>query len=158
MIYLYLFLYMCGVYVTANAVGYVVHRLLHNPFMGRAFRDHYFHHVKLYPPDDYLSDEYREPPEGAGQGKYYIGALLVLFSPTLLLGWPFYLIAVAQSTLVLYVNAWLHDALHIREHFLERYKWFHHLREVHFVHHVDVKKNFGIFDFTADKVCGTLEK
>ena len=143
-------------YVVGNFMGYMVHRLLHCTFMGKAYEDHYHHHCRIYPPNDYLSDEYREPPTGADQGKYYIAAFLVVCLPLLAWHWGYFLWAIVTSLAVLKTNAWVHDVLHIRGHYLERFRLFQWLREVHFQHHVDVHTNYGIFEFVPDLLFRTF--
>jgi len=142
-------------FLVGNFAGYVVHRTLHCRWSGRAYKDHLHHHNRIYPPSDYLSDEYREPPVDAEQGKYYIAAFILLCTPFLLWHWAYFLVAVVEAILVLKANAWVHDILHIRGHAFERFKFFNWLRAVHFQHHVNVHTNFGIFVFYPDKLLCT---
>jgi sterol desaturase/sphingolipid hydroxylase (fatty acid hydroxylase superfamily) len=142
-------------YLLGNVAGYVIHRLLHNRLMGKAFRDHCHHHFSIYPASDYLSDVYREAPLGAGQGKYYVPVFLLLCTPFLFWGWPYFLLSFVEVLAVLKINAVVHDSLHIKGHSMERFRFFIWLREVHFQHHVDVHTNYGIFSFMADKIFGT---
>ena len=144
-------------YFLANAIGYVVHRTLHCEWSGRMYRDHYYHHWEVYPPHDFLSKEYREPPLSASQVKYYLAATAALFTPYLFFGWVVYVAALVFAISILKLNAYVHDSLHIDDHWLERFKTFHRLRALHFEHHV-VDKNFGIFDFTADFIFKTFSK
>lgn len=142
-------------YFLGNFAGYFVHRLLHTEYMGKAYIDHYHHHVSIYPPEDYLSNEYREPPLGAEQGKYYIFTFLVLCLPFLLWHWAYFILSVSLAIGILKLNAVVHDSLHIAGHKWEKYKWFWWLRVVHYQHHIDVRTNFGIFSFLPDKIFRT---
>lgn len=142
-------------YFLANLIGYGVHRALHCEWSG-LYKDHYYHHWRVYPPHDFLSDEYREPPLSASQAKYYLAATALLFTPYLYFGWAVYDAALAGAVVILKLNAYVHDSLHVRGHWLERFKTFHKLRSIHFEHHV-VDKNFGIFDFTADLLFRTFK-
>ena len=144
-----------AVYAVGNLLGYVVHRLLHCKWMGKAYEDHYHHHCRIYPPHDYLSEEYREPPMDADQGKYYITAFVLMCTPLLAWSWVYFVWGVLMALIVLKANAWVHDVLHIRGHYLERFRLFRWLREVHFQHHVDVHTNFGIFVFFPDHLFRT---
>ncbi len=148
--------FIIAIYLLGNLGGYVVHKLLHQKWSGRAYHDHANHHYIIYPPNDYLSDVYREPPIEAGQAKYYLTFFLLAFSPLILWHWGFFAIAFVESVLVLKVNSVVHDAIHVRGHRWERYQWFHRLRNTHFAHHVDVTRNFGIFSFIGDHLCGTF--
>lgn len=131
--------------------------MLHCKWAGRAYQDHYHHHWEIYPPNDFLSDEYREPPKGAEQGKYYVGAVAVLFSPVILYSFWIYLLVVVEAVMILKLNAYVHDSLHVKGHWLERFKLFHKLRKIHFKHHIE-DVNYGIFDFTADLVFRTWKR
>lgn len=141
-----------GSYLFGNLIGYLVHRALHAPWMGRPYEDHYHHHWKIYPPEDFLSEEYRHPPEEAEQAKYYVPAFLLACMPLLAIHWGYFVEAAILSITVLKVNAMVHDALHIRGHWLERFSWFLVLREIHVNHHVDPSTNLGIFSFFADRL------
>jgi sterol desaturase/sphingolipid hydroxylase (fatty acid hydroxylase superfamily) len=145
-----------GTFLIGNLLGYLVHRLLHWSEMGKLYQDHLHHHTTIYPPDDYLSDTYREPPTGNGQGLYYLSPILALSIVVLVfLGWQYGLLTLVEGILVLKLNAYLHDATHIRGHWLERFTWFHRLRWLHFQHHVKVATNFGIFVWFPDKLFRT---
>lgn len=152
-----LLLLIIATYFVGNLIGYGVHRALHSPRMGRAHADHYYHHWVLYPPDDFLSKEYREPPKEAEQAKYYLLAVGVLFLPLLYFGTWAYVIAFVEAALVLQLNAYVHDSIHVDGHWLERFGVFRRLRAIHFEHHLqDV--NYGIFDFTWDLIFRTWKK
>lgn len=144
-----------AVYVIGNAGGYFMHWLLHQKWTGRPYRDHYNHHFKIYPPSDYLSLEYREPPIEAEQAKYYVPFFLLLATPALFWHWGYYLVAVFEAIAVLKANAAIHDALHVIGHRWERWEWFQKYRALHFEHHVDTRKNLGIFSFFADRLVRT---
>lgn len=141
-----------------NLTGYVVHKVLHCRWSGKAYKDHLHHHTSIYPPSDYLSEEYREPPLGSGQAKYYLVGLAVVASPLLFLGIGYALAAFAMAVGVLKLNAWMHDSLHIKGHRLERYGWFLSLRRLHFQHHIDVKTNLGIISFFPDIIFQTFNR
>jgi hypothetical protein len=123
--------------------------------MGKLYEDHYHHHVTIYPPDDYLSDDYREPPTGSEQGIYYLIPILILSLAVVPLGWYYGLLARVEGVAVLKANAYVHDALHIRGHKWEKHAWYHHLRWLHFQHHVDVATNLGIFVWYPDRLFGS---
>lgn len=144
-------------FVAGNLVGYLVHRAMHCRWFGKAYADH-LHHHRIYPPNSYLSSEYRLPPIGSEQGKYYLLAFLVMCAPLALWHWGYFALAFMESVAVLKLYDWLHDVFHIRGHWLEGWSWFRRLRENHFQHHVDVRTNFGILVFFPDKVMRTFAK
>jgi hypothetical protein len=51
----------------------------------------------------------------------------------------------------------LHTGYHLSGYYLEDYRWFQILREIHFGHHQgNMLKNFGAVDFTMDTLMGNL--
>jgi sterol desaturase/sphingolipid hydroxylase (fatty acid hydroxylase superfamily) len=147
-------------YFVVQATGYAVHKALHHPALGKIHRTHDVHHKVLYPPDDYLNTgKYREVPDDAQPYKYYAPPAIALLT-VVFLTLPLY-IAISLSVelvLIALANDWLHQKLHIKGFWLERYTWFHHLRELHWHHHVDDSKNMGIFSWFTDKILGTYEE
>lgn len=54
------------------------------------------------------------------------------------------------------VNDFAHDAFHVRRHTLLKYRWFKRLCALHYLHHRDMRANYGIVTFFWDRVFGTL--
>lgn len=46
-------------FLATTLFGHVVHWALHQKWTGSVNQSHMTHHLKLYPPSDYLSDSYR---------------------------------------------------------------------------------------------------
>ena len=147
-----------GTFIIGNLLGWLVHRVLHSPRMGKLHRDHVHHHTTIYPPDDFLSDTYREPPGGDSQGLYYLTPILLLAIAALLVfGWIYGVVVMLLGTAVLKANGYLHDATHIRGHKLEKYAWFLQLRRMHVQHHINEATNLGIFVWFPDKLMRTYD-
>jgi sterol desaturase/sphingolipid hydroxylase (fatty acid hydroxylase superfamily) len=146
-----------GYFITQFA-GYLIHCALHNPHMGPIFKSHADHHERQYPPNDFLSRKYRRADITNRPILYYLipGALICGLAFYLL---PFYLgLAFGlEILLVASINDWLHTQLHIKGHWLEKYGWFWRLRGFHWQHHVNAKKNIGIFSWFSDKLLGTYQ-
>lgn len=147
-----------GTYLVGNFVGYGIHWLLHQPYMGMMFRAHSHHHWVIYPPENYLSTVYREPPTGAEQAKFYLTPILLIAAGFLFWHWYYAVLIAAEGAAVLKLNAVVHDNLHIRGHRWEKYRWFWKLRTLHYHHHIEVLTNLGIFSFLPDRVLRTYEK
>ncbi len=154
-------------YLFVTFFGYVVHRSLHQPWMGRFNKMHMTHHLKLYPPSDYYSEEYRDPGKDS-TAKFFAFTTLPVFAIVILLA-----IFGVLSKLVLFVvlvemvilgwmHDYLHDSFHITNHWLSRTllieKLFNYWNKLHFNHHVNMQTNFGIFDFVWDKLFKTFWK
>jgi hypothetical protein len=154
-----LFIALVGGYFTVQISGYVVHWALHRPELGKAFEAHKEHHQVKYPPENYLSKKYREISIISQPFWYYLPAaigLIALAFTTL----PLYIAGAltAELAFVAWSNDWVHQKLHIEGHWLERYTWFHRLRELHWQHHLDEGTNLGIFSWTGDRIFGTFSE
>jgi hypothetical protein len=113
------------------------------------------HHVRHYPLKRFLSDPpYREAD--IDNGVAYIPALIL---GPLIVGFLFQLsqsfIAIVLgwilAAILLKLADWLHQAFHLRGHFLEEYDWFLELRQMHYLHHLgSMKHNFAIGNFLFD--------
>jgi sterol desaturase/sphingolipid hydroxylase (fatty acid hydroxylase superfamily) len=147
-------------YFVIQTTGYIVHKALHHPALGLIHETHDVHHKKMYPPEDYLNTgKYREVPNEAQPYKYYAAAAVPLVIGVFaFLPLSIAIALVTELAVVAWLNDWLHQKLHIKGYWLERYSWFHRLRELHWWHHVDDSKNFGIFSWFADRLFGTFEE
>lgn len=152
-----------GTYAATGLLGYVVHWAIHQKWAGKAYRSHRAHHIDLYPPGRLVSDEYRD----AGS-KSTVWTFLLAFSPLMLLPiifWATGVIAWFQAAAALtamivvgLINDVVHDSFHVVRHPLARFiPRFAALRSRHFVHHHNMKRNFGIFSFTWDRLFGTFK-
>jgi len=61
-----------------------------------------------------------------------------------------------------YLSNYLHDAFHIRNHWLNYVPTiktvFKHWTLLHWIHHWDTSKNYGIFFLGFDRIFGTFRK
>jgi len=145
-------------YVTAAIIGTFTHWAGHHHWSGRWFRAHTIeHHTKLYPTKRFLNDKTLVANDG--NSKYYIPTMLFPFISTYLV---FHDVRSSLATGI-WILCWmeivdlLHDAYHMKGHWLEKYWAFQVLREVHFKHHHgDMFHNYGIFDFFVDLSMGNF--
>lgn len=140
-------------------LGYWTHRLLHRPELACPARAHAQHHEIHYTPDDYLSDIYREPPLKDRPIWYYLPGALVFTGLSLWL-LPLYLAIplIAELAFLGWLNDYLHGAFHLRNHWLERFKWFWRLRKLHWQHHREENTDYGIFSWFPDKLHKTFKE
>ena len=152
-------------FFVANLFGYFVHKSLHQKWAGRFYRAHRTHHFKLYPPSDFTSDKYRSA--GKDNTLFIFGAAAIpIFLIPIILG-AFHIVPLSivfTSLLVMsimsFLHSYLHDAFHINNHWLYKVpminvlftRWVY----LHWLHHVEPQKNFGIFLFFMDKWFGTF--
>jgi sterol desaturase/sphingolipid hydroxylase (fatty acid hydroxylase superfamily) len=152
-------------FLVSSLFGYVVHRSLHQPWSGRLNKKHMTHHLSLYPPTDYLSDKYREPGKDNTVFVFAAFAVPVVATPIILgvlhiLPLVLVITSIAVMAIMSFLHDYLHDAFHIRHHFLTKIPVFRQLfarwGRLHYLHHVNMQTNFGIFTFFLDKVFGTF--
>ena len=151
----------------SSLFGYVVHRSLHQKWTGRLNRKHMTHHLTLYPPTDYLSDEYRQSGQDNTVRIFAVAALPLVATPivlgvTGLLSLPLVITALVVMGIMGFLHDYIHDRFHIRNHFLTRVPGvrviFQYWNRLHYLHHIDMQKNFGIFLFHWDHVFRTFWK
>lgn len=146
-------------FVVGNALGWVVHTLMHTGWIPYLARSHTAHHT-LYTPGDYLSETYRD----AGWDDSALVFVPAIAIPILALiagvwfltgiWWICALMFVLGAT-VGYANVYAHGAFHIRGHFLYRFNWFRELSRLHVLHHIHPRKNQGIIWLGMDRLLGT---
>jgi len=145
-------------YFLGSFTATFTHYLGHKYWTGRWFRAHTLgHHGQSYPAKNFLRDKIAHC--GDDNRKYYAPAILF---PGLV---TWYLFGSWQDSIVssLYIGVLLsfvndiHEAYHLRGHWLERFQWFHVLRAIHLRHHQgDMLKNYGIVDFMVDTLASTI--
>jgi len=144
--------------------GYVVHWSLHQSWMGTFNNSHMTHHLKLYPPEDYSSDSYRWAGKDSTVWIFAVASIPVLAVPVILFFAGvlslFTTIAVLATMLGQgFLHNYIHDAFHVKNHWMNRVPVlkdiFHRWNHLHYLHHVDMSKNYGIFAFFFDRLFGT---
>lgn len=124
------------------------------------------HHLKMYPPEDYSSDVYRHAGNSSTPKYFALVALPVILAPIVLgilgiLPLHLVLIVLAMEGLMGLLNDRVHDAFHINKHWMSRMPGLRTLfarwNKLHYLHHVDMSKNYGIFTFHWDHLFGTYK-
>lgn len=151
-------------FLVTTLFGYAIHWSLHQTWAGQFNVAHMTHHLKLYPPEDFTSDVYRHAGKDSTPKFFAVAAIPLILTPILL--WAFGVLALHLAVIVLVVEGtmgflhdYIHDAFHINNHWMSRVpvlkdifkKWV----DIHYVHHVDMTKNYGIFTFLWDRLIGT---
>lgn len=147
--------------VLSSLVGYLVHRAIHQEWSGPLHRGHMEHHLELYPPTRLTSESYQVAKwYHSGPVLFAPAAALLLVAvaaPAWLLGTSWWNIACFAAGLIAFglLNDQVHDAFHLRSHWLQKVPYFRRLRRLHFLHHVDMTRNFGIVVMAWDDVFKT---
>lgn len=161
------FLTLLITYFITSLFGYVIHWSLHQSWAGQFNNAHMTHHLKLYPPEDYTSDTYRHAGKDSTPKFFAMAAIPLILTP-IVLGFlgilPIYLVitVLVVEGLMGFLHDYIHDAFHINNHLMTRIpgvkdifsKW----TQLHYLHHVDMGKNYGIFVFHWDRVFRTFWK
>jgi sterol desaturase/sphingolipid hydroxylase (fatty acid hydroxylase superfamily) len=118
----------------------------------------------LYPPSDYVSKEYRQAGRDSTPKFFAIAGIPLILAPIVLwyfgiIGMPVAITVIVVEALMGFLHNYLHDAFHIKDHWLYRIyairRLFAHWTAIHYLHHVEMSKNYGIFTYFWDRVFGT---
>ena len=148
--------------VSTYYVMAIVQTLLHRVFghrnrIRRIFVNHAIGHHGKYRKDALLTDRYIDsktyvmfyyaiPIAIIAIGVFLVGGLLILLA---------YLAGVMAA---FWLHLYLHEQYHLIQSPLRRFRWFRRKRELHFVHHRHVHRNYAIVEFWIDRLIGTLEE
>jgi len=166
--------------VSAELLGYGLHRLLHSGRIGFLSRNHMKHHMVLYGPlKPQRSNHYLDATDDSislgniGVEWLIPAAVLIACAYGLfrllhvqLLYQAIYFAVTLSWTFLMF--SWLHDVQHIEGFWMEKdlllRRWFVGARRRHELHHCSIaddglmNKNFGIGFFLFDRLFGTLSE
>lgn len=150
-------------FLYGTLLGWAVHWVIHQRWSGFANKAHMTHHLKLYPPGDLVSENYRDP---GGDNTTFI------FTPLITLGFALFGfglyetgaslsllgVLILEGIFIGVIHDRMHTWFHLSGNPFLRFAWFRHLRALHFYHHRNMRKNLGIFFFGWDRVFRTFRK
>lgn len=141
----------------SELIGYLYHRLAHEP--GTAlYHAHMRHHLEAYPHTDFMSVERYRDTGTSSFTIWFIPVFLLFVSVQfLLLPMPLFWFALATTCFSAAMNIYVHDAVHVSSMSMDS-GWFKWARLRHFVHHRNMKRNFGIWMFLFDRLFRTLKE
>jgi len=154
-------------YIITSLFGYVIHWSLHQSWAGQFNTAHMTHHLKLYPPEDFTSDTYRHAGKDSTPKFFALAAIPLIITPIILgalgiLSWYLVVTVLVMEGLMGFLHDYIHDAFHIYNHWMSRVPVlkviFHKWVELHYLHHVNMEKNYGIFVFHWDRLFGSFWK
>jgi len=153
-------------------VGYIVHRLLHANRLGMLGKLHLEHHLVHYPANGTMkSEEYLHARKTKSWiekvGWEWIIPITTITIPVsillMLLGVPLQYMAAGVMVSLLWTWAcfdYVHKVFHLKNVWIEKNyifkSWFKETRKLHFIHHNNMKVNFGITFFWFDKLYETF--
>lgn len=160
-----IFLTILIIYIVTSFFGYVVHWSLHQSWAGRFNVSHMTHHLKLYPLSDFYSETYRNPGKDNTVKFFAFTAIPLVLAPIFLYFFGVLPLSLMITVLVVegivgFLHDYIHDAFHITNHWMSRVPVLRDIFAVwvklHYLHHVDMGKNYGIFVFHWDHVFRTF--
>lgn len=162
-----IFLTILITYIVISLFGYVIHWSLHQPWLGKFNDSHMTHHLKLYPPSDFLSETYRHAGKDSTVKLFAFAVIPLILTPIVLyflgvLSLSLMITVLVVEGIVGFLHDYIHDAFHISNHWMSRVPVLRDIFGVwvklHYLHHVDMGKNYGIFVFHWDHVFRTFWK
>ncbi len=154
-------------FVLITLFGFVVHWGLHQPWAGKYNNAHMTHHLKLYPPEDFTSESYRHAGKDNTVVTFAVASIPMILTPIVLgllgiLSWPLAITVVVVELVLGFLHDHIHNAFHIKNHWMSRVPVLRDIFQVwarlHYLHHVDMTKNYGIFVFHWDRIFRTFWK
>lgn len=146
--------------------GYWAHKSLHMKIMSFFSKSHSVHHDKLYPINDFKSEKYRSAGKDSTVIFFAVASLPVLAIPLLLsllgiLSLFQALFSIATMLFIGWAHDYIHSLFHLKTHWLQKVpvlvNYYNKLEKLHYLHHVDDSKNFGILTFVWDKLFKTMK-
>jgi len=141
---------------TVTCAQAVLHRWVgHGRFVRSIHERHILSHHSLFKGRHFDAPTYTVKEKSVSHTYLPVAAAIGTFSYWLL---PIDLAVVSLlSLLVTFVaHIYLHEHYHLSGSWLLRFLWFRHLKELHKVHHAAPRKNFGIIDYSWDRLLGTF--
>ena len=151
--------------VITTLFGHVIHWALHQSWSGKVHQSHMTHHLKLYPSTDFVSLKYRSAGKDSTPKFFFVAALPLILAPIILYFCGVVSLIIMITILLVeglmgFLHDYLHDAFHIKNHWLSNLPaikhWFARLITLHYQHHINMQSNFGIFSFIWDRILGTF--
>jgi len=133
------------------------YKLGHHPIGGRFFRNHISVHHIYYSKHQlvsatYLNDKANNTPF------FLIPICLVGVFTYLILPTEIFLTEIVASAASFYAHIFFDKEYHVEGSRLQRFAWFRHMQELHFVHHRYDNCNFAVIDFYWDRALGTYRR
>lgn len=151
-------------FVGSIVMGQIIHMYIHTKWAGPFHRSHMAHHIEAYPPRRMITDEYVSVGRFSTVYAFVcasippVAIIVVLCAFSVISVATMLIIAIAMLSAG-FVHDIVHDSFHVKDHWLSRVMpGYVVARRRHFVHHVNMKKNYGIFTIVIDRLLGTASE
>jgi sterol desaturase/sphingolipid hydroxylase (fatty acid hydroxylase superfamily) len=140
--------------VVVDLAGYWLHRWAHSP-SSPLYRPHMTHHVRNYPPREFLSDRYRS--SGSDNLAIWFAPFGVIYALIVIIsGMPHQVPILLGGAVAAVANAVMHDLTHIKDSVAWRSPWLRSMSVYHRVHHSHMRRNYGLLSSCWDRLFGTM--
>jgi len=134
----------------------ILHRFIgHRPLIRSIYLSHAGSHHKIYRPETFEQSTYRKD-EASVTHTFVPAAMALALIAWAILPFDLWLVATASLTITFLLHVYLHAQFHIEGSRLNRFSWFRERKELHRQHHMDPSTNFGVLEFSYDRLMGTL--
>ena len=141
-------------YFTSFMQTFLHHTLGHQGIGGRFRRNHLSFHHTYYRSNHFVSPTYRGD-EGNNTPFFFIPVCLAGACTFFVLPLYLFIAQVIACAASFYMHVLLDKEYHVEGSRLQRFAWFRHKQELHFIHHREENCNFAVIDFFWDKLLGT---
>jgi len=145
-------------YYASSVIQVAGHRLFgHVDRLTPVFEAHSLGHHGVYGGDGLLLGHW-VPAE-----RHVMWYFVPLFAPLVVAVYavaslPVFLSHASGIAFAVWWHVFLHKQYHLRGSWFEQFRWFRQKRQLHFVHHRDVHRNYAIVEFWLDRLFGTMKK
>ena len=147
-----------GTYYFAAIVQTVLHRVFgHENRIETVYETHAKGHHGEYPPHRLLTHEWIGSEQHV-MWYYMLLFVAVAISVFMWAGLIYFLCHTAGLGFAIWWHIYLHKQYHIRGSRWEKFHWFRRKRELHFIHHREVHKNYAIVEYWIDDFLGTRKE
>jgi sterol desaturase/sphingolipid hydroxylase (fatty acid hydroxylase superfamily) len=150
-------------FIFSTLIGHILHWSLHKKWTGRLKRSHMSHHLIMYPPHNLSSDVYKSSGKDSSVIIFTLAALIIMCITTLVSLLLLHSISIMITNIIVIttnglLHNYIHDSFHLNKSWLDKFEYYKEIKRLHYIHHTNMKKNFGIFSFFYDKLFGTFKK
>lgn len=145
-------------YYFAAILQTVLHRIFgHHDRIRKVYETHARGHHKEYPPQRLLSREWVDSEQHV-MWYYAIPFVPVAVAVAYFFGPWLFLSHAGGMVFAIWWHIYLHQQYHLSGSRWGRFKWFRTKRELHFIHHREVHKNYAIVEYWIDVALGTIKE
>jgi len=139
-------------YVFMMSFENAIHKASHYKGSGGLYRWHKMHH-KDYPPTRVESDVFIDSLGNYYLQNYFLRYILIIYGIVYMFSSfrTFSIVFIEGTSYVIIINH-LHEQFHLKQSWLQNYKWFQLYKRNHLLHHMKQNKNYSFMTTKIDKL------